>query len=261
MGMTGHRNGTARRPARSSASAFPQVKDGAASGTRTPDLRRTPLHRSKRATSTHATSQRTDSTPRSGQTVLVMPTVMPHRQRGSGGGAVGAHGPGGERPAAGSTPPACRSQSRSPAPTGTTRCSSSRWYLVPSLPRSTGLRPVSSPPFRPRRHRIDDGPGPVQQPLLAEGVEHLLMQPVPNPSLLPNAEPPPAGHRGSAAQLAREHGVGGAERFEIIDRHARTCPWGGAGPVRKRSTLEMVAGSLCGPTVAAGSAWHRRESG
>jgi hypothetical protein len=147
--MTGHRNGTARRPARSSASAFPQVKNGAASGNRTPDLRitRTPLHRSKRATSTHATSPRTDSTPRSEQTVLVMPTVVPHRQRGSGGGAVGAHGPGGERPAAGSTPPACRSQSRSPAPTGTTRCSSSRWYLVPSLPRSTGLRPVSSPPF------------------------------------------------------------------------------------------------------------------
>jgi hypothetical protein len=147
MGMTGHRNGTARRPARSSASAFPQVKTGAASGNRTPDLRitRTPLHHSKRATSTHATSQRTDSTPRSGQTVFVMPTVMPHRQRGSGGGAVGAHGPGGERPAARSTPPACRSLSRSPAPTGTTRCSSSRWYLVPSLPLSTGLRPVSSP--------------------------------------------------------------------------------------------------------------------
>jgi hypothetical protein len=79
MGMTGHRNGTARRPARSSASAFPQVKNGAASGNRTPDLRitREPREHPERSTSTDETPHPTHRSERPARRQFVMPAVMP----------------------------------------------------------------------------------------------------------------------------------------------------------------------------------------
>jgi len=50
------------------------------------------------------------------------------------------------------------------------------WYFDPALPRSVGLGPVSSPPFRPHRHPIDTAARPVQQLRIGELVETALAE-------------------------------------------------------------------------------------
>jgi len=79
--------------------------------------------------------------------------------------------------------------------------SHSRWYLVACLPRSVGLWPVSSPPFRAHRHRVDARPGPVQNVGVGQFVEHESVQAVPHVGVLPGAQAPPCRVPRAAAQL------------------------------------------------------------
>ncbi len=49
--------------------------------------------------------------------------------------------------------------------------------LEAALPRSTGLGPVSPPPFRPHAGGVEDRPGQVEQADIVEAVRDLLMRP------------------------------------------------------------------------------------
>src|SRR3712207_309302 len=51
----------------------------------------------------------------------------------------------------------CRLAAETSTLSGSPCASTSRWYLLPALPRSVGFGPVNAPPFRPRR-RGREGP-------------------------------------------------------------------------------------------------------
>jgi hypothetical protein len=69
------------------------------------------------------------------------------------------------------------------------------WILGPGLPRSTGLGPVSEPPFGPDAGSVNDRAGPVDQPLAAQFVEHGLVQTPPEPGASPFGKCSVRGHR------------------------------------------------------------------
>jgi hypothetical protein len=80
--------------------------------------------------------------------------------------------------------------------------STSRWYLLPGLPRSVGFGPVSSPPLGADAERVEAGARPVELALAAELVEQLVVELLPDAGALPVAQPAPAGDRAAAAKLA-----------------------------------------------------------
>ncbi|CAA9566969.1 MAG: hypothetical protein AVDCRST_MAG59-3117, partial [uncultured Thermomicrobiales bacterium] len=60
------------------------------------------------------------------------------------------------------------------------------------------------PPFGPHAETIEAGAAPVDRRLVAQPVQQLRVQPLPDPGLLPIPEPPPAGRPAAAAELHRE---------------------------------------------------------
>jgi hypothetical protein len=76
---------------------------------------------------------------------------------------------------------------------GTPFRSTTRWYLEPGLPRSTGLGPVCSPPFRPHAHAVHARPRPGDAGFVAEPVQERLMQALPDACFLPIAQAAPTG--------------------------------------------------------------------
>jgi hypothetical protein len=105
----------------------------------------------------------------------------------------------------------------SPTARGMPRRSVSRWYLDPGLPRSVGFGPVSSPPLGAHAGRIQAGPRPVELAIAAELVQQHLMQALPHPGALPVPQPPPAGDRATAAELAGRQQPPGDTGAQLID--------------------------------------------
>jgi hypothetical protein len=89
-----------------------------------------------------------------------------------------------------------------PTARGMPRRSTSRWYLLPGLPRSVGLGPVSSPPLGAHAHAVQAGPRPVKLALPAELVEQQVVELLPDTGALPVTQAPPAGDRAATAELA-----------------------------------------------------------
>jgi hypothetical protein len=122
------------------------------------------------------------------------------------------------------------------------------WYFEPDLPLSIGLGPVSSPPFRPDGDRVDATAGPIQHLSLAELDQDDLVQPIPNPGILPLPQSSPRGVSGPAAQLLRqvaptatgaEHEHDPFQRGTIIDP---LPDWRGSELVSLGGQVAMVAG-------------------
>ena len=82
--------------------------------------------------------------------------------------------------------------------------STSRWYLDPGSPRSTGFGPVCSPPFGPDTQGIEARPAPVDGGVISQPIEQPLVQPLPDPGCLPIPQPSPASGPTAAAQFVRE---------------------------------------------------------
>jgi len=80
----------------------------------------------------------------------------------------------------------------------TTRC-----YVDPGLPRSTGLGPVCAPPFGLDAEAVHAHPPPIDSSLVAEPVEQPRVQPLPDSGRLPVGQPPSAGGAAPTAQLFR----------------------------------------------------------
>ena len=80
--------------------------------------------------------------------------------------------------------------------------STTRWYLLPRLPRSAGFGPVSlAPALGPDADAVHARPRPVDGALVAQPVQQRGVQPLPDAGRLPVAQPPPAGRAAPAAQL------------------------------------------------------------
>jgi hypothetical protein len=62
--------------------------------------------------------------------------------------------------------------------------STSRWYLLPGLPRSVGFGPVSQPPLGAHADRVEAGAGPVESAVVAQLVQEQVVE------LLPDAGAP-----------------------------------------------------------------------
>jgi len=69
-----------------------------------------------------------------------------------------------------------------------------RWCLEPGRARSTGLGPVLAAFERPHVGAVDHRPRPVQSPGSVQLGQQLLVQLLPDPGLLPVAQPPPGRH-------------------------------------------------------------------
>src|SRR5205823_14119444 len=93
---------------------------------------------------------------------------------------------------------------------GMPRRSTSRWYLEPSLPRSTGFGPVAAPPFRADAEAVDARARPVDGPLLAQPVENLAVQRRPDAGRLPVLQPAPASGTAPAPEFLGEQAPGRA---------------------------------------------------
>jgi hypothetical protein len=75
----------------------------------------------------------------------------------------------------------------SPTANGIPVASTSRWYLEPGLPRSTGLAPVSSPTPGPHADAVDRGPEPVDLAVAGQPVRQPMVQLLPDAGGLPVA--------------------------------------------------------------------------
>src|SRR3954447_18383559 len=120
---------------------------------------------------------------------------------------------------------------------GSPCASTSRWYLVPRLARSVGFGPVSSPPFRPDADRVQGRPGPVQLAVLAEVVEHRLVQPVEHARLGPLVQPAPAGPARAVAELDRQLGpadAGGQHEGDALEHVPIAGPGSASATVHRR---------------------------
>src|SRR5215217_1554464 len=111
------------------------------------------------------------------------------------------------------------------AVSGSPLASQIRCSLDPGLPRSTGFAPTWSPALGPHAHGVHARLRPVQLALLAEAIQHLQVELVEHAGVDPFAEPPPAGRRRAAAELAgRQQPPGSRGAGHEHDR-------GQAGPV------------------------------
>jgi hypothetical protein len=88
-----------------------------------------------------------------------------------------------------------------PTASGIPRRSTSRWYLAPGLPRSTGLGPVSAPTLGAHAHAVQARPRPVELAFAAELVEQQVVELLPHAGALPVVQASPAGDRAAAAKL------------------------------------------------------------
>ena len=102
--------------------------------------------------------------------------------------------------------------------------STTRWYLLPGLPRSTGLGPVSSPTTRADADRVDRRPRPVDLRVIAEPVQQPVVQPLPHAGGLPVPQPAPTGDRTAAAQLAGGQQPPGHPGAQHVDDPAEDRP-------------------------------------
>ena len=95
----------------------------------------------------------------------------------------------------------CRLAPLNSTTNGTPRASTTMCRLVPSLPRSVGLGPVSWPPggLAPMSHRCW-----LNLVVLTQAHQHGLMQLVPYTRSIPVPQAPPAGHAASSAQRLRQ---------------------------------------------------------
>lgn len=82
--------------------------------------------------------------------------------------------------------------------------STTRWRLLPALPRSVGFGPVAAPPFGGDTRRVQRCPRPVKLVRIRRALEQYVMQSLPYPSLLPIAQSSPARHPAATAQLLRK---------------------------------------------------------
>src|SRR3712207_1444188 len=122
------------------------------------------------------------------------------------------------------------------AASGAPSLSTSRWCLVPALPRSTGLRPVCSPPLSPGRSR-NRGPLSTSQCVLSSPVcpARHLQEPSPEARLLPISESPPAGNAASVPEFLRQHLPRYAAPENVDDaRKRRPCGHARSTPLRPR---------------------------
>jgi hypothetical protein len=78
--------------------------------------------------------------------------------------------------------------------------STTKWYFEPGLPRSVGFGPVASPPFW-RGKAVHARPRPVEGRLVAQPVQQLRVQLLPDAGLLPIPQPPPAGNAAAIAKF------------------------------------------------------------
>lgn len=117
---------------------------------------------------------------------------------------------------------------------GIPRESIGKWYFERFFPRSTGLGPISLPPFGPHRHRIDTVTLPVDRLQLAELVEDDLMEPFSHQGLLPLPEPAPARDPGSERHLGAKVApptTGGQQEHNALQRRAVRRLWPPARPL------------------------------
>src|SRR5512135_1763474 len=131
----------------------------------------------------------------------------------------------------------CRFAAETSTFSGRPWASTSRWYLLPALPRSGSAR-SAHPPFRPNADRVQAGPRPVQLALLTEPVQDGLVHAVEHAGLGPLAHPPPAGPARPVVQLGRQPGPADA------------------GGQHEGDALEHIA---VGDPRAAGASMHRRR--
>ena len=117
--------------------------------------------------------------------------------------------------------------------------STTRWYLEPGLPRSTGFGPVCSPPFGPDAQAIHAGAGPVDGRLVTEPVEQRLMKPLPDARHLRVSQPSPAG-RAAPASERLEYEPPRAPRPQYKDDSAQ------GGTIRDARTTAFRLGRLLG---------------
>src|SRR3712207_182498 len=122
----------------------------------------------------------------------------------------------------------CRFAAGTSTFSGSPCASTSRWYLLPALPRSVGSAQSAHPPFRPDADRVQAGPRPIQFPLLTEPVEHRLVHLVEHAGIRPLAHPPPAGPPRAVAQLGGQLGPtdpGGQHEGDALEHIAVGDPW------------------------------------
>jgi hypothetical protein len=89
--------------------------------------------------------------------------------------------------------------------------------LLPGLPRSTGLGPVSAPALGAHTQAVQARPGPVELALAAEPVEQRVVELLPDAGALPVPQPPPAGDWAAAAKLTDRQQPPGDAGVELVD--------------------------------------------
>jgi hypothetical protein len=89
--------------------------------------------------------------------------------------------------------------------------------LASGLAAVCRVRAVRQPPFGAHADRVEAGAGPVELALAAELVQQLLVELLPHAGVLPVAQPPPAGDRAAAAELAGGQQPPGDAGAQLID--------------------------------------------
>ena len=87
---------------------------------------------------------------------------------------------------------------------------STRWRLVPGLPRSVGFGPVASPPFGWQAGAVERRPAPVQGTGIVQLLQQRAMEVRPGPGLVPIPQAAPTGLAATAQR-----------RRHVLPRHAR----------------------------------------
>ncbi len=122
-----------------------------------------------------------------------------------------------------------RSAGRVVGPSGVPPPSTTRWRLVPALPRSVGSGPAAAPPLGAHRRAVARGPRPVEPVGRARAPPRRPVRRGPGPRFGPPDRPPPAGlaaaaprggHAAPAEAGPRHEDDPGARRTA---RHARSA--------------------------------------
>lgn len=109
-----------------------------------------------------------------------------------------------------------------------------RWRLMPGLPRSAGSGPVWRPPFCRDAGTVRAGAAPVDAVPRAKAIRQRAVETIPDARLLPVPQAPPADHPQPAAELPRRNLPGNAA-LEHEDDAGRTGAIG-----RRRSSDRSI---------------------
>ena len=121
-----------------------------------------------------------------------------------------------------------RPTTRPPAGSRPRRSAGGTWSQ-PCPGRPDSRRSVPPTPG-PDAHAVDGSPGPVDLAIITEPVQQPVMQGLPDPSLLPVAQPPPAGHAAATAQLTGREQPPGHPGTQDVDDAAQDRPVLDPGP-------------------------------